>query len=383
MSRKKSGKAVETEPKTRFQRFVRRRPKMVLLGVNVLGFAVLLAIVEIALRIWGMQPGSLTSGWADFKPLPAGTALHVSNEFYTDVDTIYKANADSFVHREGYHINRDGFRGPDFLPNDSSRKKIMLIGDSFTWGATAKPIDSCYADRLRLPGYQVLNLGIPGTDPDQYARLARHYVPTLRPDIVCLFFYMANDVLHHRQDLLPFQNRYHVTNIGWLNPFLDGDYIGGPVETYAYYVERLHLPKTSLFNRICASTVIGTKFWEIAEGRGWIKSGRGPMLQARIDAFRRESKMPPISGQYLREVQAVCHQYHVPFRLFIIPTHNNLQPPNDANSAGLFQGIDYRFPGNLGSEDYYPKPDGHFNNKGHRKMAEFVMKEIETVLGPR
>jgi hypothetical protein len=216
--------------------------------------------------------------------LPQGQTLQVSREYYSDSLGIFKALPDSFNHRTGYHVNSWGFRGAEFDLTDSSRQKIMLIGDSFTWGAHADPIDSSFADRLRSPDRQILNFGIPGTNPDQYERIAQRYIPIVNPDVICVFFYMKNDAMPWPNDVVPYGNCYHITNIGWLNAYLEGPYIGGPEETYQYYLERFNIPPNNWFNRFCAQTVIGSRFWQVLERMKWVDDRRPAHIQARKDA---------------------------------------------------------------------------------------------------
>jgi lysophospholipase L1-like esterase len=359
------------------RRWMHRRPRLALLMVNLGGLLLLSSIVEVCLRASGMHAGALDMGWSNFQPLPADASLRVSHEFYTDSLGIFKAAAQ---HEPGYVVNADGFRGPDFAPADSSRKKIMLIGDSFTWGAHATPLDSSFADRLRRPDWQVMNFGIPGADPDQYASIAEHYIPRMQPDLVCLFFYMANDVMEIPQHVGPYQSRYHLTNVGWLDPFVDGAYIGDAQATYEYCCTRFKLPETNLFNRLCAQTVIGTLFWRALLRLEMIDAGYPPAMQARYDATQATRKKGPYSSQYLQQVQATCAANKIPLLLFIIPLHTAIQAPSAEERNSLFPEMNILYPPTLTGADYYPRPDAHFNNAGHRKMADFVAAEIEKTI---
>lgn len=371
----------KAEESSKFRRFAARRPRTVLLLVNVVGIAIVLLLVEIVLRAWGLVPGYLDMGHDDFRPLPKGQTLTVSREYYTDSIGIFRALPDSFNRRPGYHVNSWGFRGPEFDLKDSSRKKIMLIGDSFTWGAHATPIDSSYADRLRRPGYQILNFGIPGTEPDQYERIAERYLDTVKPDMVCLFFYMGNDVMGQPKIVLPNSNIYHITNVGWLNAYLEGGYIGGPEETYNYYLKRFNLPPNNLFNRFCALTVIGTRVWQVMDQLKWVDEQRPDSVGTRKAKALEMYLQGPYSGPHVRHISEMCAERSIPFRMFVIPKHDVIERPDTAAMPTLFSGTPYLYLEGLTADDYYGRPDGHFNNKGHRKMAEFVRREIERVLG--
>jgi hypothetical protein len=369
-------------PKSKFGRFAKRRPRMVLLCVNLVAISLILLVAEILLRSWGNVPGYLHMGHDVFRPLADGQTLQVSEEYFTDSLGIYRADPDSFVHR-GFLVNSWGFRGPEFDLQDSARKRIMLIGDSFTFGAHAKPMDSCYADLIRRTGHQIFNFGIPGTDPDQYERIAKHYIPIVKPDLVCLFFYMNNDVMYYPKDVVPDGNIYHITNIGWLNAYLDGSYIGDAEETYAYFLKRFGVPPNNVFNRLCARTVIGTRLWQAMDRFGWVNGKREPAMQQRMDSSAGLRKRGPYAGKHLQAVAGMCEAAGIPFRMFFIPGHGAIERPDTAAMPSLFEGLPYVFPENLTVEDYYSKTDGHFNNSGHRKMAEVIMEELLRVLPPR
>ncbi len=379
MSEKTASVPAERIPKSKFGRFAKRRPRTVLLLVNLFLLLLIFFVAEILMRAWGNVPGYLHMGHAVFRPLEEGQTLQVSEEYYTDSLGIYRADPDSFVNR-GFLVNSWGFRGPEFDLQDSVRKRVMLIGDSFTFGAHAKPMDSCYADLLRASGHQIFNFGIPGTDPDQYERIARNYIPQVHPDMVCLFFYMNNDIMYYPKDVVPGGNIYHITNIGWLNAYLDGGYLGGPEETYAYFLKRFAVPPNNFFNRLCARTVVGTRLWQALDHFGWVNGQREPAIQQRMETSAELRKQGPYAGKHLRAVAQVCEAEGIPFRIFFIPGHGAIERPDTAAMPTLLEGLPYVYPDGLTVEDYFAKTDGHFNNSGHRKMADVVMGELLRVL---
>src|SRR4051812_29916457 len=116
------------------------RKKIILFQLALL-VAALLAI-EITLRLMGYQPGDMKPKWLNFAPVDT---LIVSNLFYTNKDGILIGNRNDPSHTE--YINADGFRSKEFSAIDTSKKKVMFIGDSFTWGFSANPIKgNCFAD---------------------------------------------------------------------------------------------------------------------------------------------------------------------------------------------------------------------------------------------
>src|SRR4051812_9783117 len=100
-----------------------------LIAFQVLFLVIAFAAIEIALRLMGYEPGDLKPKWFNFAPVDT---LIVSDLFYTNADGILIANRNNPEQRE--QINSDGFRSKEFSEIDTAKKKIMFIGDSFTWG---------------------------------------------------------------------------------------------------------------------------------------------------------------------------------------------------------------------------------------------------------
>jgi len=96
-------------------------------------------------------------------------------------------------------INSLGFRDRDIALDKKSRRRIVVIGDSFTYGwgvniedAWCKRVES----RLREQGFdvEVLNLGKPGAGPRDYAGIAEWVIPRLKPDMVVVGCLAAEDL---------------------------------------------------------------------------------------------------------------------------------------------------------------------------------------------
>jgi hypothetical protein len=95
-------------------------------------------------------------------------------------------------------INPQGFRDPRSF-NDlviaSDRTRIMVLGDSFMWGAQLDATESVPQQLQRALGdrYEVFNLGVPGWGIDQMYLGYERYVSVLHPDVVILA-YIDDDV---------------------------------------------------------------------------------------------------------------------------------------------------------------------------------------------
>jgi hypothetical protein len=92
-------------------------------------------------------------------------------------------------------INEAGFHDTDTFTReavgDVGGLKIMTLGDSFTFGASAK-LGSSWVETIEanMPDSLVWNFGMPGTGNNQAYKLLETYAPQLEPDIVILGFYL-------------------------------------------------------------------------------------------------------------------------------------------------------------------------------------------------
>jgi len=105
------------------------------------------------------------------------------------------------INNDGYH-DSDNFK--EISPNSDSLK-VLVAGDSFTWGASAD-IGSSYVDVLEsdikkvYPGI-VWNTGIPATGTNHALFTTKKYLPLQNSNYVVLGFFVGNDF---GDNLLPF-----------------------------------------------------------------------------------------------------------------------------------------------------------------------------------
>lgn len=140
--------------------------------------AVAIGLVELGLR-------------AFVPPMAAGSAAR----FELDPDLIYRLRPANVVtwsspeFTETSHVNARGLRGAALAPKGPGTRRILAVGDSFTFGHGVQD-DEAYpavAERvLRARGrdVQVLNAGVPGYNTDQaYTWMLRDGL-VLAPDVV-------------------------------------------------------------------------------------------------------------------------------------------------------------------------------------------------------
>ncbi|TKJ42302.1 hypothetical protein CEE37_01080 [candidate division LCP-89 bacterium B3_LCP] len=162
--------------------FFRRNAKVKKLVVNNI---VLIAATFIVLS--GLKLADFVLGMVikerDFIFTPNTTALYDTPEFS------YTAS-----------INYLGFRGPDpDLKKDSKTYKILMLGDSFTFGWGLEFEDTwpwVAQNMLNEKGHNVriYNLGGPGHHPMHYFYTAKRTLPHLKPDLVIVNILQGNDL---------------------------------------------------------------------------------------------------------------------------------------------------------------------------------------------
>jgi len=281
-------------------------------------------------------------------------------------------------------INKEGFRSIEFKKHEgTSKKRILLIGDSFTWGMSSNPIYKSFADNLLARGYLVYNTGIPGTDPAQYAAIAKKYIPILEPDLVIVNFYVGNDFMSYERVVEKDKPHEYYTNIGFVNAYPAGEFLK-PNELFEYYSSIKKIPQTSLFNLFCSKTNVGTHIlWRIGFELGFIK-------HEKLKAYLKTQNMgvlekAKITQKYFQEIQLITAKNNVECLNITIP-----EVPFSLNKKAIiknkgykrkalnlvFENILYIHPKNIIINDY-KNSDGHFNNNGHSKFTLFLEKKIQ------
>jgi hypothetical protein len=339
-----------------------------IVSFNIALLVALLVILEIILRLAGVDTivdmGKKTPNWKRYYQgicrKIATKKFKFYNRFYTDSEGIFKAVPEHSSYTKNKSINRDGFRGNPFEYVDTPRAKILLIGDSFTWGSTARPLTNCFADLLQQAGYYVYNGGMPGVDPQQYALMAKKYTSLLKPDVVAVCLYLGNDIRSQPLVMQPNKNLYYLTNFGNLRGYDDnGIFFKDAQEAFRYLKNKKCGRCTDPWSYFLFKTVVGKGVYDILNHRRNVKYD--PSRQWVTNA--------------LAEIRETCRATGSRLMIFIIPFPNRNTQKNKTieKSLELFKQFQYYYPGDFQNIDYRPPPDCHFNNSGHRKYADFIL----------
>lgn len=277
-------------------------------------------------------------------------------------------------------FNDDGFRSIPYKLDTSGKKKVLLIGDSFVFGLSAKPLYNSFSDLLITKGFHVYNAGVVGADPVTYLRTAQRLIPRLNPDIVIVNYFTGNDDLYHYREELPNKTHYHVTNAGWLWATPRGFYMEVN-DVYKYVESQVYIPtKDNMLNSFLASSAVGTRCYQAMLKWEWVVNpmNQVPEAYAARDTFQYHEDA--ISDFYIRQISVLCEEQQSQFALSIIPDYKELTNTKlKERVSKQFDGLPIYYPEELTVEMYNDDPDGHFNNEGHNAYAEHLNRVISAL----
>jgi hypothetical protein len=232
--------------------------------------------------------------------------------------------------------NRQGFREREFDPV-GSKPRIVFFGDSFTWGYNLRETNR-FSNLLaaRLPGWEVLNMGVSGFGSDQSLLLMKRMLPRVRPSIAVLVFCTINDRDENQR------NRVHG---GYYKPYM--------VESKgALQVCGVPARKSALFYYGRYPRLFGRVYWLRVLARVY----EGLLLPHEI-------RVPDITERIIQEMRAVCDAQGC---RFVVGLEDHDQPLERSCDE---QGIPMVF---LGNRARFPGPSAHWNDEGNRIVAQRI-----------
>lgn len=330
--------------------------------------------------------------FADFTKLELGLLFKENieqSEFATFIQEILKkktrSKTDSLVLSYLYSpFNSEGFRSIAFDSTKSNKIKVLLIGDSFTYGQSARPMYNSFADILLARGYLVFNTGISGTDPAQYEALAQKYIPLLQPDVVIVNYCINNDLMYFYRETSQEKPHEYLTNAGFFESYINGNFYS--VEgAYKFYKELTLIPQTSLFNKVASKFAVTTKLWALLYQFNLVNH---PSYDTYLNGNNiTQEKAVEVTSTYLYKIKVLETEHHTPILFFFIPdisrhsgSSDDFIVIEDEATKKLAQKMAPHYPTNFLPEDFASGGDFHFNNKGATKYADFLDSLIVVAL---
>ena len=273
-------------------------------------------------------------------------------------------------------LNRQGFRdAEDFVAGDDldGRMRILMLGDSFTFGASAD-IGKSYVETVEanFPQTVVWNTGIPGAGTHQALALFQKYAPVLQPHLTILGFYM-NDF---RDNVLPMDAMiWLATRDGRVFMRRRFDNISGKTATLDerkahYYRAHGVEPPADEIERAVGRTRLGSLALRLID----IVRGGGYPGIAREVAVTRE---------YLMALRDSAVEQDTVLLVLLIPDPNDIGAPTRLYQTAIQLMEELRLPyldplHALDAElDYARDPDRHWNSAGHQKIGAVLSDCIE------
>ena len=271
-------------------------------------------------------------------------------------------------------VNRQGYSdSEDFeLPADyEDRTRILLLGDSFTWGMSAD-LGKSYAETLSAahPDAIVWNAGVPGTGVNQALLAFDAFAPVLMPQLTILTFF-DNDF---DDNLLPIDS--------WMNA-LDSNGKAFHIRKYAIDHEenviafdtqdlayiRVHQkqPPNSEWDRLLGSTQLGSLALRL-------RDALTPAQPAPETMVRRRQ----VTRQYLLELKQAVAASGSDLLVILVPRRADTHNPSARFllAQELMQELAIPFvnPASIlvPNLDFALLPDEHWNNTGHKKVGKLL-----------
>jgi len=308
------------------------------------------------------------------------------------------------------HINNIGFRGHDYNFEEdikSRRNRIMVLGDSFTFGSG---VWTTFSDHMgdmlnnRDNSAIVYNFGLPGYSSHNQLGVLRKYGESVKPKIVVIAFYLGNDF---RENLVPISdtkivNGYLVNNtVCWADK--KTTLSGEELKKYSDIAVRYRLSAHSMMQiikvdkfgsdmtfiertvRQLAINFPQIKFYtDFVKQKLSVRTMEG--LHITTSAYYNVSdEEMEITKKYLYEIKSECQEIKANLIVAIIPEHlgNYDNQLKRETITGILKQLNIQhyidlFP--LLKKDmdrYYLKSDDHLSQSGHAVVAECIVAYIQ------
>lgn len=246
-------------------------------------------------------------------------------------------------------FDRWGFRNRE-VPASAD---IVAVGDSHTYGNTAKMDQSWPYVLGKLTGRSVYNMGMGGYGPNQYFYLTNTKALTLKPRVIIWGLYMGDDfenafTITYGLDHWAFlreQNRKNVNSNIWETP---------PARAGWSKRARLWLSRHSVLYQLAVHASLAGRIHGEDEIRNAARLYPGVatalvMPEKKIlEAFRPESMLVRLDQQsadvregmritfeLLKEMNEVCQKNHIQFAVAVIPTKEMVFSDYLEHNAGI------------------------------------------------
>lgn len=335
-----------------------------------------LEFVLVALGIGTYYPTEIPQKWIE--PVPWWLCDEAGCRYV--YEELVKACDEGVFSGRRCNVNRQGYQdSEDFVAVTDSDKnmRILTLGDSFTAGYTAD-IGLSYVETIEasFPESAVWNTGIGGTGTNQALASFDAQAPSLQPQVTTLGFVM-ND---YDDNVTPIDDYLEVRNIETGGLLMIRQYrvdVWGNVikldHQHDLYYRGLDVdPPANEVKRLIGLTRLGSLVLRLVDALGAV-----------ITEDARFNRKVLITRDYLSKLRDAADQQGSALLVLLIPSIDDVETVSKRylTAAQLMRElqIPYINPIDLlGLEDYYPKPDEHWNNAGHQKIGALMSACLES-----
>lgn len=298
------------------------------------------------------------------------------------------------------NFNSEGMREKEvFIKKPKNKKRIAVMGDSFTWGVGVKDSErfTNIVENKNNDRFEVLNFGVSGYGPIQYL-LQLDKILEFNPDIIFIAFCLGNDFADN-----VFYNRY-----GYYKPFtVLND--SSEIDVHGYPLPRVHEFNTNyqfvehpFLKSILKNSQLNSLIHSFLLKKGYIVQ-KFPNQAGHIgtDEHQRDIYIPNFSEQstmYMKDMSDVNKKILAKIRDRLKTKNIKLSiivTPTKCEYGSCFRPFDYKKNNNarnlliedlkelkinyidntdsLNLVDFW-EDDGHWRPSGHIKIADGILK---------
>ncbi len=267
------------------------------------------------------------------------------------------------VNNKGYH-DKENFNE---LPIDTNLLRILFVGDSFTWGASAD-VDSSYVDVFKrefknsMPCV-VWNTGIPATGTNHALFVTKKFLPLQKSNYVILRFFCGNDF---SDNLIPFDRLVFTNKASCFDMYKFDDKVHTiPVsikEAFKKATGSAPLKELNFIQKILIRSRALTFLTEVKE-----------RLFNKINGFNKKKVQLEyeVTKDYLKELNDYVKKNNAELIVLLIPDQTDVKKQGNyyLKAKRIFEDLAIKYfevISLLSQQNYIlTKYDGHWNNSGH------------------
>lgn len=280
------------------------------------------------------------------------------------------------VNRQGFHDTQDFVVQPGF----DQRLRVLVLGDSFTFGGSADPGKSFVeVVEQAFPDAVVWNTAIPGSGTNQALMSFNTYAPVLQPQVTLLGFYM-NDF---DDNMMPVDSYFmgvdsvnYQLSIRKYQIDLRGNLVKLDRQSDLYYRYHRVDPPLNELHRIVGITRLGSLGLRTVDAvLQMFSKAEGSRLSRRVEVTR----------EYLAALQDAA-AVKTQLLVLLIPSRQDIAAagPLYQSARRLLDDLDIAYIDpvrRLDSEqDYATPPDVHWSNAGHQKIGSILVACLESFI---